>query len=82
MNRAYHFKYTGPQLSSASILAGAKADSIPCMILSAVPDLVSHVNEEYVALHPPQILRLLTFLLSFRLESGFGSGMVILSFPS
>jgi len=79
--RAYHFKYTTLQLSSACILASAKADSVSCMISSAVPDLASLVNKEYVALHPLQILHLLTFLLSFRLESGFGSHVVICCFP-
>lgn len=75
---ADHFKCTSLQIS-AFILASAEADSIPCMISSAVPDLAS-VNKECVALHPPQISRLLTFLLSLRPGSGFGSGMVIPSF--
>lgn len=46
-----------------------------------VPDLASHVDKEFMALHPLQILHLLTVLLSLRLVRGFGAGMVIPSFP-
>lgn len=46
----------------------------------SIPDLTFHVKKEYVAFHPLQISCLLSFLISCRLESGFGSGMVIASF--
>lgn len=67
-------KSTSLQPSCAFILASAHADSIPCMESAAVPHLASHVHKEFVALHPPQILHLLTVLLSLRLVGGFGAG--------
>lgn len=48
---------------------------------SAVSDLASLVDKEFVALHPPQIPHLLTVLLSLKLVRGFGAGVVIPSFP-
>lgn len=67
--KAGHWKYIDfSKISSPFILASAKADSILCMALSAVPALAYHVNKEHVHLHPLQISHLLTFLLSFRLE--------------